>query len=59
MTALRRRLLGDMQVRQLSPHTQRADVNNIGAVCTDILGFCARVVATSLVWRTPLIFVES
>ncbi len=29
MTALRRRLLEDMQVRQLSPHTQRAYVNNI------------------------------
>ncbi len=29
MTALRRRLLEDIQVRQLSPHTQRAYVNNI------------------------------
>ena len=29
MTALRRRLLEDMQVRQLSPQTQRAYVNNI------------------------------
>ena len=29
MTALRRRLLEDMQVRHLSPHTQRAYVNNI------------------------------
>ena len=29
MTALRRRLLEDLQVRQLSPHTQRAYVNNI------------------------------
>ena len=29
MTALRRHLLEDMQVRQLSPHTQRAYVNNI------------------------------
>ena len=29
MTALRRRVLEDMQVRQLSPHTQRAYVNNI------------------------------
>ena len=29
MTALRRRLLEDMQVRHLSPHTQRASVNNI------------------------------
>ena len=29
MTALRRRLLEDMQVRQLSPHTQRAYVNNV------------------------------
>ena len=29
MTALRQRMLEDMQVRQLSPHTQRAYVNNI------------------------------
>lgn len=29
MTALRRRVLQDMQVWQLSPHTQRAYVNNI------------------------------
>ena len=32
MTALRRRLLEDMQVRHLSPHTQRASVKNIAQV---------------------------
>ena len=36
MTALRRRLLEDMQVRQLSPHTQRADVNNIAQFARDV-----------------------
>jgi len=36
MTALRRRLLEDMQVRQLSPHTQRASVNNIAQFARDV-----------------------
>ena len=36
MTALRRRLLEDMQVRQLSPHTQRTDVNNIAQFARDV-----------------------
>ena len=29
MTALRQRMLEDMQVRQLSPHTQRAYIANV------------------------------
>jgi len=29
MTPLRQRMLEDMQVRNLSPHTQRADIENV------------------------------
>ena len=35
MTALRQRMLEDMQVRQLSPHTQRAYIANV-AVCSPL-----------------------